>query len=920
MVKVIDKRPTNPQDSLRRLLNGIKTPASVPHGIKVAGPNDYVSFMDSAGVSHRWDGDAIATYNARLAEAEVAMAEAKAELDDAKAELEAAKERIGAASGDLTAYIEKVEAAQAKADAVQASFESVAGELDAVADAVEAVKARTTTVEGETGRLSGAVDNALAEASAASSLASEAGDKAEAAAADAARVQALAQNAVTSAEEAERKALEAAGIAAGKGKVIYSSTAPTGADAAAGNLWIRSTDNRPHRWSGSAWVAVTDKVATDAAASAAAANTLAAQAKAAADKAQADATAAATAAQDAMRAANQAQDSANGKNTVSYTTGTPAGVGTRVGDTHYQVNAAGTVLRWWRWSGTAWVEQALDGQVISSLDAGKITAGTLDAARIKAGSITADKMLIGIGDNLVPNGNGGAAEGWEAFNRETSPAESNGNPGSFWVQGRKVPRTSRFPIRPGVYRFSVDARTSVPSGARFYAQLAFFRAGVQLTVPYPVNNQLLYPEYRTYTGQVTAPAGADSYEIRIFSMHSNGTVDEAEKCWYTGFELREIRDGSLIVNGSITGEKVNAESVAAAVGSFVKVNAENVGVSGELAANLVRAMTTETKNLVVTESAILQHTTLLGTTVAERLNVTKKLIARDAIVDGTLDVAQLNVTEQMAASIVNAMSVNAKKLVVTEDAIMNQLTVIQNIVTPELVAERINVKNLGAALVTAGALQTDDAANRGVKITSTGINAWDTVGRQTIRLDGTNNLITGQLATGDETVGRIKLFNATHPVNRRPAGFITIHDAGGTAGKQGVIEYNDRQLMLSVKDGTEGGYSQPFRKGLLVTADGATLVGNLTLDGQFKKSPAFRAHSIMFGNIPVGHYKEARQPFTKVNGQRPYSVIQVASSNFANINAVNWTNDNEVVIRLYNNSGFEARDVWADTILLGLER
>lgn len=451
-------------------------------------------------------------------------------------------------------------------------------------------------------------------------------------------------------------------------------------------------------------------------------------------------------------------------------------------------------------------------------------------------------------------------------------------------------------------------------------QVVFYRGATQLASPYPVSNQVLYTDYRTYTGQVTAPAGTDSYDLRVYSMHQNGTVDEAEKCWYTGFELREIRDGSLIVNGSITGEKVDAQSVAAAVGTFVKVNAENVGVSGELAARMVSAMTAQTKNLVVTESAILQHTTLLGTTVAEQLNVTKKLVARNAIIDGTLDVSQLNVTEQMAAEIVNAMSVNTKKLVVTEDAILNQLTVIQNIVTPELVAERINVKNLGAALVTAGALQTDEAANRGVKITSAGINAWDTMGRQTIRLDGTNNLLMGQLSTGDETVGRIKLFNAFHPVNNRPAGFITIHDTGGTAGKQGVIEYNDQQLMLSVKDGFEGGYSQPFRKGLIVTPDGATLVGNLLLDGQFKKSPAFRAHAISLGNIPAGHYKEFTQSFTQVNGQRPYSISQLASVNFANMSAVSWTDRQSVKFRVYNNSTFEARDVWCDLILLGLER
>ncbi|WP_237196842.1 hypothetical protein [Rothia nasimurium] len=1126
MVKVIDKRPTNPQDSLRRLLDGIKTPASVPHGIKVAGPNDYVSFMDSSGVSHRWDGDAIATYNARLAEAEVAMAEAKVELEAAQAELDAAKARIGAASGDLTAYIEKVDAAQAKYDEVQARFESVLTDLEGVASEVEAVKARTSTVEGETGRLSGAVENALAEASAASSLASEAGDKAEAAAADAARVQALAQNASDAAEEAERKALEAAGVAAskgkvvyggtapvgddaaaenlwirssdnrphrwdgtrwvevtdaavvaaagaasaaqatadrakadaaaaqaaaqsaasaadkaqtdatkaqaaasraqaladtarsdaaaaasaaaeadrkaleaagiagGKGKVIYSSTAPTGADQVAQNLWIRSsdnkphrwggsawvavtdkaatdaaasaaaaqakadkaerdaaaaqatadqakrdaaaaqaaavtadgkasqaitaaqaaqgtadkavsdaakaqsaasaadkkaldaaglagskgkviysataptgadqvaqnlwirtTDNRPHRWSGSAWVAVTDKVATDAAASAASANSLAAQAKAAADKAQADATSAASAAQDAMRAANQAQDSANGKNTVSYTTGTPAGVGTRLGDTHYQVNAAGTVLRWWRWSGTAWVEQALDGQVISSLDAGKITAGTLAAARIKAGSITADKMLIGIGDNLVPNGNGGASEGWGNFGREADPAAANGNPGAFWVQGRKVPRTAKFPIRPGAYRFSVEAKTSVPVGARFYVQVAFFRGATQLTTPYPVSNQILYPEYRTYTGQVTAPAGTDSYDIRVFSMHPNGTVDEAEKCWYTGFELREIRDGSLIVNGSITGEKVNAQSVAAAVGTFVKVNAENVGVSGELAARMVSAMTAQTKNLVVTESAILQHTTLLGATVAEQLNVTKKLVARNAIVDGTLDVAQLNVTEQMAAEIVNAMSVNTKKLVVTEDAIMNQVTVIQNIVTPELVAERINVKNLGAALVTAGALQTDDASNRGVKITSTGYKAYDSAGNLTVDLNGTKNLIRGEFATDSDPKVGVKLLQKDFlaAVELYPRNKLT-DSSHGAVWYDGYSRGSEQGLVIAATRNAEVKNSDPGI--LLRPALGVGFQGSFARD-----SPALKAGILEAQSAPAGGWNDLEMRF-----------------------------------------------------------
>ena len=54
--------------------------------------------------------------------------------------------------------------------------------------------------------------------------------------------------------------------AADKGKVLYSSTAPAAADCLAQNLWIDTTSgaNTPKRWNGSAWVAVTDKVASDA--------------------------------------------------------------------------------------------------------------------------------------------------------------------------------------------------------------------------------------------------------------------------------------------------------------------------------------------------------------------------------------------------------------------------------------------------------------------------------------------------------------------------------------------------------------------------------------------------------------------------------------------------------------------------------
>ncbi|MFK0033015.1 phage tail tip fiber protein [Pseudomonas monteilii] len=72
---------------------------------------------------------------------------------------------------------------------------------------------------------------------------------------------------------AQQAAQDAASLAGSKGKVLYQSAAPAVADRQAENLWIDTTGaaNTPKRWSGSAWVAVTDKVATDAAAAAASA-------------------------------------------------------------------------------------------------------------------------------------------------------------------------------------------------------------------------------------------------------------------------------------------------------------------------------------------------------------------------------------------------------------------------------------------------------------------------------------------------------------------------------------------------------------------------------------------------------------------------------------------------------------------------
>ena len=196
-----------------------------------------------------------------------------------------------------------------------------------------------------------------------------------------------ASNAQTAANSAAQAAADAAGLAGTKGKVLIQSTAPAAADRLAQNLWIDTTGNAntPKRWSGSAWVAVTDKAATDAASAAAAAqaaanaaqqgvtqNAAAIQteqtARADADSAlatqittvQASATAANTAASNAQTAANSAAQAAadaaglaGTKGKVLIQSAAPAAAD-RLAQNLW-IDTTGNANTPKRWSGSAWV-------------------------------------------------------------------------------------------------------------------------------------------------------------------------------------------------------------------------------------------------------------------------------------------------------------------------------------------------------------------------------------------------------------------------------------------------------------------------------------------------------------------------------------------------------------------------------------
>lgn len=225
---------------------------------------------------------------------------------------------------------------------------------------------------------------------------------------------------------AQQAAQDAATLAGGKGKVIVQSAAPAAADRLAQNLWIDTTGNAntPKRWNGSAWLAVTDKVATDAAA--AAANALAvAQTKADASVVQSltsrvtDTEGALSSQGQAMtglqnsltttnqnvtsaqQAAQAAADAAVTKGKVLYQSTAPA-VADRLTQNLW-IDTTSNANSPKRWNGSAWVavtDKVATDAAAAAANALNQVATKADASTVQALSNTVDQQ----GASITANG------------------------------------------------------------------------------------------------------------------------------------------------------------------------------------------------------------------------------------------------------------------------------------------------------------------------------------------------------------------------------------------------------------------------------------------------------------------------------------------------------------------------------------
>lgn len=240
----------------------------------------------------------------------------------------------------------------------------------------------------------------------------------------------------------------------------------------------------------------------------------------------------------------------------------------------------------------------------------------------------------------------------------------------------------------------------------------------------------------------------------------------------------------------------------------------------------------------------------------------------------------IDVPGTLAAKVVQAMDIETKRLVVTGDAILNQVTAIESIVTPTLVANRINLGDLGHDLMQQAAL-TVVGPQGIVEVSGSGYRAWNAQNQLTVDLNGANNLITGNFKTAPSST-RVELTTRLASGSTDPRfGTSALDFFVGTEIAHGALWYDsgaNRFLNLYALPGS--GFDGNTATGLTIHND----TDAIQLNGQLSNSRAIQKGSVQWTSFAAGQYM-TNQTVTFPTAFRgpPYITCQAQTENSTDV-------------------------------------
>jgi len=232
------------------------------------------------------------------------------------------------------------------------------------------------------------------------------------------------------------------------------------------------------------------------------------------------------------------------------------------------------------------VEEAIDGSLVvdgtifakhvaaATLTGDKMVADTITGREIRAGTIRADHMLIGVNDNLIPNPN--------SEESTTTVGVYTAGLGQAY-NGTKVRRLVATPGAASAY-YSVADDIPCAAGEQFLFEcqakvISGSTSTLCMTYEFKQSNgSLVYAGHywgNAIKNDVTsstswvpltlvaeAPANTVSVKIMIY-LNSNAGLGVTAEGWIDAMSCRRMTKGSLIVNGSIKADKIDATDLIA---------------------------------------------------------------------------------------------------------------------------------------------------------------------------------------------------------------------------------------------------------------------------------------------------------------------------------------------------------------------
>lgn len=536
-------------------------------------------------------------------------------------------------------------------------------------------------------------------------------------------------------------------------------------------------------WRSCRMIDVTEAVAAEAKAEAAAKAAQAAQGTAADAKKTAE-TALASAAGGVMRY--------TGLTPPTFTTDPDSGKPVTRGSTYWQWDGSATrdAIGQWVYDGSTWLREGIRSEVITNLDLNKLTVG--GSARIAQlvadkiigdiahyGLLTAERILIGSGGNLIPDG--AFEKGGTRWHSALSLDGTDRPPGESMC-ARSAPGSggagplidAYFDVEPGVEYVAEMWLKADKAGSRFFQEIrddkgAHAGKSVMLSGGTPGQSQRSYlisgievPVSWTRFRVVWTPnSGVTKARLAsIYFNHSSGSVRDATVS-VGPIRMKRRMDGELLVDGSIGARHIMADEVAGAVGKFLKLDVGQLTATG-----------TSTLNDVVAQHIAARSGQFLS-----------------------LDVGQLTATETA-----NLNEVVAQRIASATGAFQQVYT--ENIVSRGGTFDTAVIRDLVAQMISSELFVAGSRTGQRIEITGNGLRAYDAYGTETASLGGPRNAFW----VGEKRAGTGRKGIGLSQIGASDSYGLVLTSPGGTRSAPAV--FSDRDGELTLTSGTASGVEQ----------------------------------------------------------------------------------------------------------------